>query len=152
MNQIAQHGLFFDDVRVVLDVADPGHSVHQRGQIRCAAGGFQFAAALQFFGEGHKINGALRFAQHDHLRKDVAMVRQKEVFGLQRLNSHLQDVVIQQDGAENGFLSVDVAGRRPLEEQFRRQAWAVATLTSFAFISLLKHGGLFQAERKIILR
>jgi len=43
----------------------------------------QLAAALQFFGECHKIDGPLRFAQYDHLRKNMPVMGQKKIFGLQ---------------------------------------------------------------------
>ena len=40
VNQVAQHGFFFDDARVMLDVRDAGHAIGQGSEIRRAAGSF----------------------------------------------------------------------------------------------------------------
>ena len=106
VDQAAQHGLFLDDARVVLDVGDVRHAVRERGEIGSAAGGFQFAAAVQFFGERDEVDGLLGFAESDHVRENVAVMREKKSSGLSVSTAALRALIVEQDGAEDATLSV----------------------------------------------
>src|ERR1700690_3861140 len=79
----------------------------------------------------------LRFAQRDHLRENVPVMREKKVLGLKSLDAGVQDVVIQDDGAKNGFLSVNIAGQRSFHGGISRHGGGRGLLLMFAFPSLL---------------
>ena len=118
VNQIAQNRFFFDDARVVLDVGDARHAVGERSEIGRAAGGFEFAVAVQLFGERDEVDGLLRFAERDHLHEDAAVLIEKEIFGAQIFDSGVERVVVEHDGAENGALGVEIVGKRAFESGF----------------------------------
>ena len=69
VNQAAQDGFFFDDARVVLDVGDARQAVGELRNVGHAAGGFEFAAAVQVFHQRDDVDGLLLFAQLHHASK-----------------------------------------------------------------------------------
>ena len=151
MDQVAQHRLFLDDARVVLDVGDAGHAIRERGEIGSAAGGVQFAAAVEFFGEGDEVDGLLGFAEGNHRVKTLRCWASKEIVGLEGLNGGVQRVVVEQDGAEDGTLSVEIAGQRTFESGIsghRGQRGLSLFRFSFAIINCV----LRNARRKIFRR
>ena len=115
MDQAAQQRLFLHDARVVLDVGDVRHAVHQLRDVRRAADRFQFAAALQLLGQRHEIDGLLRFAERDHLLVDAAVMIVEKIFGLELFDGGIDGVVVEQDRAENAALRLDVVGQGTFE-------------------------------------
>ena len=77
----------------------------------------------------------LRLSQRDHLLEHVAMLRQEEILGLQRLNGGVQRVVVQQDGAENRPFGFEVIRERTFESGIGRHK-AKRVFDAFAFSSL----------------
>jgi len=114
VDEAAQHRFFLDDARVVFDVRDARHAVHQLRQIGGAAGGFQVSLAVQLLGERHQVDGLLRFAKHDHLLEDAAVLVEEKVLGLELLDCRVEGVVIQQDGAQHAAFGIQVVGKRSL--------------------------------------
>src|SRR5215469_624855 len=74
VNQVAQDGFLFDNARIVLDVGYARHAVGQRSEVRRAARSFEFAFAVQFFGQGHQVDGLLAFAERNHVGKDTTVL------------------------------------------------------------------------------
>src|SRR5713101_7068112 len=118
MNEIAEDGFFFDDARVVLDVGDAGHAVGEGGEIGRAASGFEVAAAVELFGEGDEVDGLLALAEGDHLSEDAAVLIEEEIFGLEIFDGGVEGVVVEDYGAEDGTLGVEVVGERLFESGF----------------------------------
>ena len=115
VRQPAQHGFFSDDARVVRHVGDARNPIDERGKVRRAARGFEFAAAMQFFAKRDEVNGLLGFAKRNHLIKHALMLRQEKIFGLERLDGGVEGIIVEQDGAEDGALSVEIARQWPFE-------------------------------------
>lgn len=135
VNKIAKDGFFFDDAGVVLDVGNFGHAVGKSGEIGSAAGGFQIAVAVKFFGESDEVDGVLGFAESDHLVKDAAVLIEEKVSAAEMLDGGVERMVIEQNGAEDGTLGVEIVRKRPFEDGISRHS--VPSL--FAFSSLLYH-------------
>ena len=108
MDQIAQHCFFFDDARVMLDVRYSRHAVGERGEVRRSTGSFQIATAMQFFGQGDEVDRLLRFAERDHLGENTAVLIEKKIVRTQMLDRSVKSIVVEQHGAENGALGVQV--------------------------------------------
>ena len=107
----------------MLHVGDARHAVGERGEIRRAAGSVQIAVAMQFFGEGDEIDGLLAFAEGNHLGENAAMLVEEEIFGLQMLDGGIEGVVIEQDGAEDGTLGVEIIGQWLFENGVGRHGY-----------------------------
>ena len=148
VNQIAQDRLLLDDARVVLDVGYLWHAVGERRQVRCAAGGFQVALAVELLGQGHKVDGLLPFAQRDHLCEDAPMLEQKEILRTEMFDRPIQRVVVQQNRAKNGALGVQVIRQRLLERRVNRHR---KSSLEFAFSSLLYHDLRGRASGEIFM-
>src|SRR6267143_5358392 len=108
VDEIAEDGFFFDDARIVLDVGDARHAIGEGGEIGRAAGGFEIAAAVKLFGESDEVDGLLAFTEGDHLGEDAAMLIEEEIFGLEIFDGGVEGVVVEDDGAEDGTLGVEV--------------------------------------------
>ncbi len=115
VDQAAQQRFFLHDARVVLDVGDVRHAVHQLRDVGRAADGFQFAAALQLLGERHQVDGLLRFAESDHLLVDAPVMIVEEILGLELLDGGVEGVVVEQDRAQDAALGLDVLGQGTFE-------------------------------------
>jgi hypothetical protein len=120
----------------VLDVADTGHAVHKGGEIRGAARGVKFAAAMEFFGEGDEIDGLLGFAERDHAGEDVAVLGDEEIVGLERFDGGVESVVVEEDGAEDGTLRVEIGGQWAFENGISGHRDSYTFHYMFAFSSL----------------
>jgi hypothetical protein len=57
----------------------------------------------------------LAFAEGDHLREDAAVLVEEEIFGLEIFDGGVEGVVVEDDGAEDGTLGVEVVGERLFE-------------------------------------
>ncbi len=152
VNQVAQQRLLSHDPRVVVDVRYPRHPVHQRCQVRRPARRFQFPVPVQFFRQRHQVDSLLRFRQRHHLREHIAMLRQKEVFGFQGLDGGVQRVVVQDDGAEDGALRVNIARQRFLDDGISRHDETDKARSIFAFSSLLEHFSRWKASADLFFR
>jgi hypothetical protein len=104
----------------VLDVADPRHAIGERGKIWSAAGGFEFAYAVQGFGERDQVNGLLVFAERDHLIEDAAVLFQEKIFGLEIFDGGVEGVIIEQNGAKNGAFGFEILWQWAFESGFSR--------------------------------
>ena len=87
---------------------------------------------MQFLGEGNQVDGLLAFSERDHLGKDATVLVEKKVFGLESFDSGVQRVIIEEDGAEDGTLGVEIVRERFFESGF----WHRRSLGYFAFSSL----------------
>jgi hypothetical protein len=90
---------------------------------------------MEFFGQRDEVNGLLGFAERNHLRKDAAMLIEKEIFGAEILDGGVEGVVVEENGAEDGALGVEVIGERLFESGVHGHKRSLA----FAFSSLLYH-------------
>ena len=70
---------------------------------------------MQLFGQRHQIDGLLRLPERDHVRKHAAVLIQEKILRTQILNRRVKRVVIEDDGAENGTLGFEVAGKGSFE-------------------------------------
>src|SRR6267143_145357 len=109
---------FFEALAIVaVDVFDSEEAAADAvfGEIGSAAGGFKIAAAVEFFGEGDEVDGLLAFAERDHLGEDAAVLVEEEILGLEIFDGGVEGVVVENDGAEDGTLGVEVVGERLFE-------------------------------------
>ena len=119
VDEIAEESFFLDDAGVVLDVGNFGHAIGERGEIGRAAGSFEIAAAMELFGEGDEVDGLLGFAERNHLREDAAVLIEKEIFRAEILDGGVEGVVVEQNGAEDGALGVEIIGEGLFESGLR---------------------------------
>ena len=99
----------------MFDVRNARHAVGQGGKVRRAAGCLQFAAAVQLFGERYQVDGLLALAEGDHLHVNAAMLIEEEIFRTDIFNGGIQGVVVEQNGAKNRALCVEIARERAFE-------------------------------------
>ena len=111
-DQIPEGGFFLDDARVVLDVHRPRHAVDQRRDIRGAADFVELAGAAELVFERHEIDGAVALRQRDHLVEDAAVGVPEEVSRVDHLRRQIECVVVEQDGAENRSLRLQIVRKR----------------------------------------
>jgi hypothetical protein len=71
--------------------------------------------AVELFGEGDEVDGLLAFAERDHLGEDAAVLVQEEIFGLEIFDGGVEGVVVEDYGAEDGTLCVEIIGERLFE-------------------------------------
>ncbi len=102
----------------MFNVADAGHPISKRSEIRSAAGGFEFAHAVQGFGERDQVNGLLVFAERDHLIEDAAVLFQEKIFGLEIFDGGVEGVIIEQNGAKNGAFGFEILWQWAFESRF----------------------------------
>ena len=144
VNQIAQHRLFFDDARVMLDVRDLGHAIDKRSQIRRAAGSFQFAAAMQLFGQRDQVDGLLGLAESNHLRENAAVLsRERNPRRSETFDGGVQGVVVEQNGAEDGALGLEIVRKGLFESGIHGHSrqFALDFRLFFAVVSFSPHEG-----------
>src|SRR5215472_1045703 len=135
VDQVAEDGLFFDDAGVVLDVGYARHAIDQRGQIRRATGGIEFAPAVQFLGEGDQIDGLLRLTERDHLLEDVTVLREEEILDLEGLDGGVEGVIVDKDSPEYGAFGIEIIREGAFESGFRgHNAQKSAWLDSLFFL------------------
>jgi len=65
----------------------------------------------------------LGFAESDHLSEDAAVLVQEEIFGLEIFYGGVEGVVVEDYGAEDGTLGVEVVGERLFQDGFGGHAW-----------------------------
>ena len=114
VDESAQQRLVAHDANVVLDAGPLRNAVDQRRQVRDAADGLDFLAAVELFGERDHVNRASGVLQIAHAREDAAMSVEREVVGLE-LGRLIEDQVVEQDRAENGALGFNGGGKSALE-------------------------------------
>ena len=115
LDEVAQDGFLFDDARVVADVGDARHAVHERGEIGRASGGFQLALAAQLFGEREQVDGLAGRAELDHAVEDAPVVIREKVFAAQGFQRRGQALVIEQNGAQDAALGFERGGQRAFD-------------------------------------
>jgi len=103
---------------------------------------------MQFFRQRHQVDGLLAFAQRDHLRKHPAVLVQKKIFGPQMFDGGIQRVVIQQDGAENRTLGIQIIGQGFFENSLYRHGLLTPDSGNFAFSSPGQFCSIFPCPRQ----
>ena len=122
VNQVAERRLLFDDARVVLDVGGARHAVGQRGDVGGAADFVELTAARQLLAQRHEIDGLAALAERDHAVEDAPVRVAKEVAPVDVLGGLVEGVVVDQDGAEDGFLGVETVRERTFGGDVRHRS------------------------------
>jgi len=65
----------------------------------------------------------LGFAEGDHLGEDAAVLVEEEIFGLEIFDCGVEGVVVEDYGAEDGTLGVEIVGEWLFEDGFGGHAW-----------------------------
>ena len=65
---------------------------------------------MQLFGERDEVDGLLAFAKRDHLGEDAAVLVEEKIFGLEIFDGGVEGVVVEDYGAEDGTLGVEIIG------------------------------------------
>jgi len=93
---------------------------------------------VQFFRERDEVDSVLGFGERDHLGENVAVLRQEEVFGPEGFDGGVEGVVVQENGAEDGALGVQVARKGAFELRINRhvtkRALAASLLLRLSFL------------------
>src|SRR5437879_4760350 len=79
--------------------------------------------AVELFGEGNEVDGLLGFAERDHLGEDAAVLIEEEIFGLEIFDRGVEGVVVEDHGAQDGTLGVEVIRERLFESGVGGHAW-----------------------------
>ena len=115
MNQVAQQRLFFDDARVMLHVRDARHPVHQLRQIGVPAGAFQLPGPAHVFGQRYQVDGVVRLVEIDHPLENSPVPVMEKILRTDFFNSRVDGLIVEQDGAEDGALGLQVVRQGPFE-------------------------------------
>ena len=108
LNQSAERRLFFDYLRVILHVGGPREAVGETGQIGGTASALDQIGAAQFVHQGDQVDRLACARQGDHLLVDLSMAVEIEILLAQDLLHREQRFVVEQDGAEDPPLRVQI--------------------------------------------
>ncbi len=111
VDEPAQQRLVAHDANVVLDGGPLGNAVNQRRQIRDAADGLHFLAAVQFFDQRDHVHRAAALLQVAHARINAAMRVEREVVRGEVLGGLVVERVVEQDRAQDGALRLHAYGK-----------------------------------------
>ena len=112
--EIAKRRFFLDDARVAVDVGRPRHPVDERGDVGRAANLFELARPREVFLEGDQIDGAAALGERHHLLEDPAMRVAVEIVRLEELGRLVERLVVDENGAQNRALGLEVVWQRAL--------------------------------------
>ena len=116
-HELAQQALVLDDADVLFDDRAARQTLGERGQIGHAADGLDLFVAGQLVGQRDDVDGALGVDQLAHAQEDAAMRVEREVVGFEVFGGLGVGRVVQQDGAEDGLLGVDIRGQSGVESE-----------------------------------
>jgi hypothetical protein len=63
---------------------------------------------LKFFDQSDDVNGPRRLGEVHHARVDAAVRVDGEIFGPEVLSGVVESVIVEEDGAQDGTLGVDI--------------------------------------------
>ena len=120
--EVAKRGFLFDDPRVVFDVRRSRDAVGERRNVGRTSDIVEIPGACQLLLQRHEVDRIAALAEHHHLVEDAAMSVAEEVARVDQLRGVVECVVVNQDGPENRFLSVEIVGKRTLGgDSFRHE-------------------------------
>ena len=96
-DEAAQHRLFFDDLRVPLDVRDVGHDVHERGDVGDAADLVELGVLGQLFLQRERLDVPALLGHAAHGGEDRAVRVLEEIVGVDRADDAVEGVVVDED-------------------------------------------------------
>ncbi len=113
----------------MLDARPVGNAIEQSGKIGIAADRFELGVALQLLGQRQMVNRPRRFGKVHHARINPPVRVQQKIFRLQVLRSLVVSQIIEQNGAQNRALGLDIR-RKALRGNVisRRHLFVVAVL------------------------
>ena len=114
-HQPPQQALVLDDPDVLFDDRPARQALGERRQVGHAAHRLDFLVAGQLVGQGDDVDGALRVHQLAHAQEDAPVRVEREVVGFELFRGLGVGGIVQQDGAEDGLLGVDVRGQAGIE-------------------------------------
>ena len=114
-HEAAELGLVFDDADVVFDDGAARQALGEGGEIGDAADGLGLLEARERVGEGNDVDGRARVGELGHAQEDAAVGIEGEIVGLDRFGGFGVGGVIEQDGAEDGALGVEVGRQAGVE-------------------------------------
>ena len=117
VDEAAQHGLVAHDADVVLERGAARDAVGERSQIAGAADCVQLLIAQQLLGEGDDVDRAVGLGELGDALVDAAMRVEKKVVGLEGRERFVLQVVVQQNGAEDGALGFWTGGKTAIETE-----------------------------------
>ncbi len=97
------------------DVVRPGHPVHERRDVGGATDLVELPRAAELLCQRDEIDRPPMVLERDHLVEDEAVRVPEEVLRLDDLDGVIDDVVAQEDGAENGSFSVEIVRERAID-------------------------------------
>ncbi len=115
VDEAAQEGFFPDDAGVMLDVGDARDAIGELSEIGGAASGIQALAACELFAEGDEIDGLALFAECGHGLEDAAVGIEEEILWADFFEGGVEGMVIEEDGAEDGALGVEILRERAID-------------------------------------
>ena len=104
VDQAAQQCLVAHDADVVLDAGALGDAVDQRRQIRDAADGLDFFAAVEFLDQRDHVDWAAGLLQIAHAGINAAMRVKREIVGREVFGGLIVERVVEQDRAQDRAL------------------------------------------------
>ncbi len=115
VDQSAQQSLVAHDLDVVLDAGPVGYAIHQAGDVAHIPDGLEFLVAVELFDQRDHVDGPGRLGQVHHAGVNAAMGVERKVFRLEMLRRLVVSKVVEQDGAENRALGLNI-GRQAVRE------------------------------------
>jgi hypothetical protein len=114
VNQRPQRCLLLDDLGVVLDVGGPRHTVDERRDVGGASDFIELTSAPEFLFERDQVNRLAALRELCHPLEDAPMRVAKKRARIDHRRSDVERVVVDEDGAEDGALRVEVVRERSI--------------------------------------
>ncbi len=114
-HQPAQQALVLDDLDVLFDHRPARQALSQGRQVGHPAHRLHFLVAGQFIGQRHNIDRPLRVHQLGHAQEDAPVRVERKIVRVDLLGGFRVRRIVQQNGAENGLLGVDIGGQSGVE-------------------------------------
>ncbi len=114
-DELPEQRLVLDDADVLVDREASWQVLGEGGEVGDAADGFDLLVLGEDVAEGDVVDGAAEVGELGHAAEDAAVRLEGEVGLGDALGGLVVEVVVEQDGAENGALGVDGGGKAALE-------------------------------------
>ena len=99
----------------MLHVRRARQTVGELRKIRDAAGGIELAAAREVVHQRDDVDGLLMLGELNHALKNLAVLREKEIFGAQLLDGGVEGMIVEKDGAEDAALRFEIVRQRAFD-------------------------------------
>jgi hypothetical protein len=99
----------------MVHIRDAWKPIGQLREIRNTAGCFELTAAAQILHQRDDIDGLLLFAELNHALKNLAMLREEEIFRAQFFDGSIEGMIVEEDGTKDAAFGFEIVRERAFE-------------------------------------